>query len=318
MRIEQLLYLVEVANCKSISAAAQNLFTTQPNISKALKALEDELQLTLFTRQKNAIVLTEDGTAIVEYACNIIKQLELIKAYAHFQNQSAKPLAGELKIVYPPQIRHMLSEVFSEFHTKQPEVHLSLLISETSQILDNLEQMEADVFFVNINSFDTAAQALLENFHSDSYQLSFLFNERLYLFTAFNQPFAYKSVLSLKELAGIPLGCVQNEHGLSDFLNRMLIEKYGCTFSLSVNDSDLLLQKVISGYCSALVTPTSVSAYLKNRGKVIPIQENIYKSVYLATRTDPAKQKLTEAFVETLTAQIIQQKLSMSLEQLSI
>lgn len=42
MRIEQLLYLVEVANYRSISVAAQNLFTTQPNISKALKALETE------------------------------------------------------------------------------------------------------------------------------------------------------------------------------------------------------------------------------------------------------------------------------------
>ncbi len=318
MRIEQLLYLIEVANCKSISTAAQNLFTTQPNISKALKALEAELQLTLFTRQKNTIVLTEDGIAILEYACNIIKQLELIKAYANYQNQSAELLSGDLKIVYPPQIRYILSEVFSEFHTKQPNVTLSLLISETSQILDSLKQIESDIFFVNINSFDTAAQALLENFHTDRYQLSFLFNERLYLFTAFNQPIAYKKMLSLKDLAGIPLGCVQNEHGLSDFLNQMLIEKYGCTFSLSVNDSDLLLQKVISGYCSALVTPTSVSAYLKSRGKVIPIQENIYKSVYLATRTDSAKQKLIEAFVETLTAQMIQQKLSLSLEQLPI
>lgn len=310
MRIEQLLYLVEVANCKSISMAAQNLYTTQPNISKALKALENELDLTLFTRQKNSLIFTEEGQAVTEYARTILKQVDQLKAYSLNHLEPPKPLQGELKILYPPQIRHMMSEVFSIFHEQHPQVALSLLVSETTQILDNLQQIEADIFFVNFNSFDTAAKTLLENFRSERYQLSFLFSERLYLFTTPSQPLADKKEISIKELSAIPLGCVQNEQGQSDFLNQILAEKYGCTFSLFVNDSDLLLQKCLSGYCSAVVTPTSVAGYHKQNGRIIPIQENIYKNVHMAVSTDPAKQALLQAFLAILSERVTECKLA--------
>ena len=310
MRIEQLQYLVEVANYRSISVAAQNLFTTQPNISKALKSLENELDLTFFNRQKNTLIFTDEGLVVTEYARAILKQVDLLKAYAQTHRQPPKPLTGELKILYPPQIRHMLSEVFSIFHEQHPQVVLSLLVSETTQILENLQQIEADVFFINFNSNDTAAKNLLEGFRSDRYQLSFLFSERLYLFASPSQPFADKKAISFKELSAIPLGCVKNEQGQSDFLIGMLAEKYGCTFSLSVNDSDLLLQKCLSGYCSAVITPTSVSSYHKQHGCVIPIQENIYKNVHLATSTDPAKQELIKAFLTILSERVAEYKLA--------
>ena len=311
MRIEQFIYLAEVANCKSISVAAQNLFTTQPNISKALKALETELNLTLFTRQKNAIILTPEGADILEYARNILQQLEMIKVYARRHDRAlAGPLQGELKIITPPQMRIMLSEVFTKFHAQHEEVRISMIIHETSQILDNLQNIDADIFFANVNSIDTAAKELLDQYRSDAYKISFLFNERGYLFTACDQPFSYKKELSLKDLVDIPLGCVKNEKGSSDFLNQYLTQKYNCTFSLCVNESDPLLHRVLSGYCSALVTPTSISEYFKKNGKVIPLQENIYKSVYIATSTDPAKQELIEAFLEALSEQIAQEKLS--------
>ncbi len=310
MRIEQLLYLVEVANYRSISVAAQNLFTTQPNISKALKALETELDMTFFTRQKNTLIFTEEGLAVTEYARAILKQVDLLKAYAQTHRRPPEPLQGELKILYPPQIRHMLSEVFSIFHEQHPQVVLSLLVSETTQILENIQQIDADVFFINFNSNDTAAKNLLENFHSDSYELSFLLSERLYLFAAPTQPFADKKEISFKELSDIPLGCVKNEQGQSDFLIGILAEKYGCTFSLSVNDSDLLLQKCLSGYCSAVITPTSISRYHKQFGKIIPIQDNVYKNVHMATSTVPAKRDLIQAFLTILSEQVAECKLS--------
>ena len=311
MRIEQFLYLVEVANCRSISIAAQNLYTTQPNISKALKALENELNLTLFTRQKNAIVLTQDGQAILEDARTILKQRDLLQGYALArQQQAGTPLQGALKIIYPPQIRMLLSDVFGEFHARHSAVTLHLLIYETSQLLDSLSKLSADIYFVNVNSIDQAAQKRLADFHSDRSTLSFLFSERLYLLTAYNQPWAFHKELSLKDLADIPLGCVKNENGSSDFLNLYLTEKYHCTFSLTTNESDILLQKVLSGHCSALVTPTSLSEDYGRRGKVIPITDNITKSVYIATTTDPAKQALTRAFTQTLQEQLNKRRLS--------
>lgn len=154
MRIEQLEYLVEIANCRSISLAAQNLFTTQPNISKAIKSLELELGLTLFVRQKNTIVFTKDGQTVLEYAYQILKQLEALRNYALSQQKNSEKLQGALKICYPPQVRPAFSEVLPSFCKQQPNIKVSSVLYETSQLLDNLYTIDSDVFLVNLTSMD--------------------------------------------------------------------------------------------------------------------------------------------------------------------
>ena len=66
MRLEQLKYLVEVANCKSINKAAQNLYITQPALSIAINSLEEELQYPLLKRTKKGVILTEDGARVLQ------------------------------------------------------------------------------------------------------------------------------------------------------------------------------------------------------------------------------------------------------------
>ena len=61
MRIEQLEAFVEVASSKSISIAAENLYITQPSLSRSMKLLEDELGLTLFIRSSDGVRLTDSG-----------------------------------------------------------------------------------------------------------------------------------------------------------------------------------------------------------------------------------------------------------------
>lgn len=61
MRLEQLSYLVEVAENNSINTAAGKLFLTPQNISKAIKQLEEELHVQLFTRSKYGMFLTAEG-----------------------------------------------------------------------------------------------------------------------------------------------------------------------------------------------------------------------------------------------------------------
>lgn len=58
MRIEQLMFLREVANTKSMSVAASNLYVTPQYISKAIKLLEEELGTKIFRRSKTGVYLT--------------------------------------------------------------------------------------------------------------------------------------------------------------------------------------------------------------------------------------------------------------------
>ena len=61
MRIQQLRYIMEIANYNSMNKAAQHLFISQPTLSNAVKDLEAELGITIFERSKRGISLTIDG-----------------------------------------------------------------------------------------------------------------------------------------------------------------------------------------------------------------------------------------------------------------
>ena len=72
MTLQQLRFLIAVAESGSINAAAQRLYTAQSNISNAVKSLEQELHLEIFTRSSRGVTLTNDGTELLGYARHIL------------------------------------------------------------------------------------------------------------------------------------------------------------------------------------------------------------------------------------------------------
>ena len=78
MQIQQLTYFVAIAEQGSINKAAEKLFVTQPNLSKAISNLENELKVRIFNRTNKGVVLTDEGKKLYQYARTIINQ---IRAY---------------------------------------------------------------------------------------------------------------------------------------------------------------------------------------------------------------------------------------------
>ena len=61
MTLNQLRYVIEIVRCGSISTAAQELFITQPSLSKSVNELEKEMGITIFRRTNRGVVLLEEG-----------------------------------------------------------------------------------------------------------------------------------------------------------------------------------------------------------------------------------------------------------------
>lgn len=68
-------YAIEVERTGSITQAADNLFMAQPNLSKAIKELEDTLGISIFKRTSKGMVATEKGAEFLVYAKNILAQI---------------------------------------------------------------------------------------------------------------------------------------------------------------------------------------------------------------------------------------------------
>lgn len=96
MKLQQLKYIVEVVNHNlNVSATAENLYTSQPGISKQVRLLEDELEFKFWAKGKHLTQVTPAGEHIVRIATEILSRVESIKAVAA---EHTHPEMGTLNI----------------------------------------------------------------------------------------------------------------------------------------------------------------------------------------------------------------------------
>ena len=79
MTVQQLKYILKVAEVGSITEAAKLLFISQPSLSNSIKETEKEAGITIFLRSRIGITLTNDGAEFLGYARQVIQQMELLE-----------------------------------------------------------------------------------------------------------------------------------------------------------------------------------------------------------------------------------------------
>ena len=134
MNFHQLQYAIAIArNGLSVTQAAASLGTSQPAISRALKALEKELGFDLFVREGRAFSrVTPEGQRVLEFAGRALAEVESLRAVAADLNQDAR---GTLSIATThTQARYVLPPVVQAFRKRYPEVDLHLHQGTSEQI----------------------------------------------------------------------------------------------------------------------------------------------------------------------------------------
>jgi len=145
MKIQQLRYICEVAKRNlNLSQAAEALFTSQPGISKQIRALEDELGVDIFVRHgKRLVAITEPGLAILEKANRVLNDLGNLK---QISDEFTREDRGSLAIATThTQARYALPPVIKAFREKYPGVRLSLFQGSPTQISQLTSSGEADI-----------------------------------------------------------------------------------------------------------------------------------------------------------------------------
>ena len=168
MKLQQLRYIVEVLNHNlNVSATAENLFTSQPGISKQVRMLEDELGIQIFERSgKHLTKVTPAGKEIIRYSTEILGKVESIKAVA---NQYTMPDQGTLNIATThTQARYALPEVINGFIKKYPKVSLHMHQGTPTQISESVVKGKTDFAIATealhlVSRFDHVALLSLES-----------------------------------------------------------------------------------------------------------------------------------------------------------
>ncbi len=92
MNTQYFKYAIEIERTRSITHAAENLYMGQPNLSRAMKELEDSLGFSIFERTAKGVVPTEKGEEFLMYAKNIVMQLENMERLSYATNENLQTL----------------------------------------------------------------------------------------------------------------------------------------------------------------------------------------------------------------------------------
>lgn len=149
MNLQFLRYFVEIADQKSMNRAAETLYVTQPNLSRAVHSLEEELNEKLLERTNHGVKLTNAGEGIYYYAKSIISQLDAIdklKRQEEFRDLSRLSVS----------IANMVlkDDMMLQYYQSLSASHNSISVYETGleDALIQVENLESEIGIITYNS----------------------------------------------------------------------------------------------------------------------------------------------------------------------
>ena len=178
MTLQQLRFLIAVAESGSINAAAQRLYTAQSNISNAVKSLEQELHLEIFTRSSRGVTLTNDGTELLGYARQVVEQADMLAAQ-HY----AFSVEAFLNVVE---------------RCRDSKFEFIMRETTTSQIIDDVRAFRSDIGILYLDDFN--ARVLQKAFADARASFHPLFDATVHVFVSERHPLARRPQLSLADL----------------------------------------------------------------------------------------------------------------------
>lgn len=193
MQTKQLEYFIAVAEELSFTHAAKRFFISQAALSMQIKALEKELGVRLFDRDRHHVALTAAGATFLGSARDIVQRTA--DAIQQALNANAT-LASELRVGYVKGYeRSGLSRMLASFHRHYPQAWISLTRDGVTELYDALRAEKLDLI---INMRYEGA-----NLGNAEYEV--LAHYPLVAVMSFDHPLADRSLITLDDLRGHPI-----------------------------------------------------------------------------------------------------------------
>lgn len=206
---------IELCRTRNYTKTAENLHMTQPAVSQHIKYLEEFYGCKLFNYNKKVLTITEQGEALYKYLLTMnsdankireeIKNIDISKKNLHF---GATFTIGEF----------IIPKIISEISSKYPEINISFIIRDTSELLEELKKGNIDFAFI-------------EGFFEKTEYENYLFSkERFVGICAANNPIATE-ITKFDDIVKERIILRENGSGTRDIFEKILYDN-----NLSLND----------------------------------------------------------------------------------
>lgn len=251
MTLQQLRYVVMVAETGTITEAANKLYISQPSLTNAIHELEKEMNLVIFHRTNKGISLSKEGDDFLGYARQVLEQASIL------EDRYKGNKGGKKQFCVSTQHYSFAVNAFVELVKQygQEEYDFSLRETQTYEIIEDVAKMRSEIGLLFLNDFnETVLRKLLK-----SYDLEFhpLFTARPHVFISSRHPLAKKEVITNKELEEYPyLSFEQGEHN-SFYFSEEIFSASERKKNIRVRDRATLFNLLIglNGYtvCSGVI-----------------------------------------------------------------
>lgn len=251
MTLQQLKYVVTVAETGTITEAAGKLYISQPSLTNAIHELEREMQIVIFNRTNKGISLSKEGDIFLGYARQVLEQAEIL------EDKYKGEGSGKKQFCVSTQHYSFAVNAFVDLIKKygQEEYDFSLRETQTYEIIEDVAKMRSEIGILFLNDFNE--KVITKILKSNELEFHDLFVAKPHVFISRRHPLADRQIITNEELESYPyLSFEQGEHN-SFYFSEEIFSASERKKNIRVRDRATLFNLLIglNGYtvCSGVI-----------------------------------------------------------------
>lgn len=295
MNINQLKYVLEVANSSSMREASTKLFVSQPALSASIRELEEELGLLIFERTNKGISLTTEGRDFISYAKKAVGQYEILE-----DRYLSKDSDKEHFSVSTQHYNFSIKAFTDVIKKMQPQKYIfSIHETKTKEVLDDVRSLKSEV---GIISFSGSSKSLIKKLFRD-YGLEFmpLMRRETYIYVWKGHELAGRKEISIEEMDGYPCVSFDQSSDSNFYLTEEAMADYSFEKMIKSDDRATTMEIIaeLGGYSIGSGMLSGDDVILKGL-VAIKLKEEDPLIIGYITRKGSKLSKYGEAYVEEL------------------
>ena len=239
MTLQQLKYVIEVADRGSITEAAKSLFIAQPSLSAAIHELEAETDTKIFKRSSRGVLITPEGAEFLGYARQVVQQAALIED-KYIARSSVRQ-----RFSVSTQHYSFTSSAFVELVRAQggEAYEFTLREGKTYDTINDVRTLRSEMGVLYLSSFNEAV--IRKMLREANLVFSELFSARPHIFVGRNNPLAGRESVTLVDLE--PLPCLTYEQGDQNafYFSEEILSTLNHEKSIKVTDKGTIIDLMV-------------------------------------------------------------------------
>lgn len=207
MTLQQLKYAEAVAKWKSISKAAEEVFISQPSLTAAIRQLEEEMNLQIFSRTNKGVEITTEGETFLAYARQVLEQADLLES--KFKGKSELSPAFSVSCQHYSFAVNAMIDVIREFGGD--EYNFTLRETQTYEIIEDVSRLKSEIGILYKSSKND--EVITKLLKKNDLEFTELFTAEPHVFVSSSNPLSKKKKVTIEDLQSYPyLVFEQGEH----------------------------------------------------------------------------------------------------------